>query len=103
MAQINSLDVAPKLTDLQLIIQSLLAVAARLIGIAAFVMLIVGGFQMLTASGDPKKTEQGQKTITAAIVGIAIVVGGWFALTILEQLTGAKITILNLCFTPNCQ
>lgn len=96
----------PTLANLEIIITHVLSVVARLLGIAAFVMLLVGGFQLLTATGDPKKTEAGQKTLTAAIVGLLIVIGGWMFLKILEVTTGTKLTILNLCISgtgPNCQ
>lgn len=96
----------PKLTDLSTLVVHILGVAARLLGIAAFVMLLVGGFQLLTAVGDPKKVEQGQKTLTAAIFGLLFVIGGWMFLKILETLTGTQLTILNLCIAgsgPNCQ
>lgn len=88
----------PTLLDLEKIVAGLLGILARLVGIAVFVMLIIGGFNLLTAGGDPKKAEKAQKTITGAVAGIAIVVGGWFLLQILEQITGAKITILDLSF-----
>ncbi len=42
-------------------------------GIIAFVFLIIGGFEYLTAGGDPDKAGKGRTTITNAIIGLIIV------------------------------
>gem|GEM_PF-1259765 len=39
----------------------------------AVVMVIVGGFQMLFAAGDPEKFKSGQKTILYSAIGYAII------------------------------
>ena len=41
--------------------------------VVAVVMIIVGGYTFMTAGGDPDKTEQGQKTLTNALIGLAVV------------------------------
>ena len=92
----------PALTDLEAVVTSILGIAARLVGIAVFIMLIVGGFQYLTAMGDPKKVEGAMKTITGAIVGIALIIGGWLLIIILEQVTGVDLTTFSLCINPPC-
>jgi hypothetical protein len=57
--------------------------ATMLAGLLAFVFIILGGFAILTGSGDsdPKKIEQGKKTLTMALVGLLVVV---FAIWILQ-------------------
>lgn len=55
--------------------------ATMLAGILAFIFIIVGGFAIITGSGDsdPKKIEQGKKTLTMAVIGLIIVVFAiWF-------------------------
>ncbi len=37
------------------------------------IMVLVGGFQMMTAAGDPEKFSKGKKTLTYAAVGFVIV------------------------------
>ena len=37
------------------------------------IMVLVGGFQILTAAGDPEKFKTGRKTILYAVVGFAVV------------------------------
>jgi hypothetical protein len=47
----------------------LLAIAAPLCGI----MVVWGGFQMMTAAGNPEKFTTGKKTLTYAAIGFVIV------------------------------
>ncbi len=58
-------------------------------GIALFLLLIKGGFSMLTSAGDPKKTESAKGELTAAIVGFLIVITAFW-------ITQIMATVLNL-------
>jgi len=84
--------------DLGKIISNILNIALRLAGIAAFIMIIVGGFQYLTAGGDPKKTQAAGQTITYAVFGLIAVIAAWFILLFIKKFTGVDITITNLDF-----
>jgi hypothetical protein len=48
----------------------LLAIAAPICGI----MVVWGGFQMITSSGDPEKFSSGKKTLLYAAVGFVVVI-----------------------------
>lgn len=87
---------AATIQDLTIIVQRILNIAVRLAGIAAFIMLIVGGFQFLTAGGDPKKTQAAGSTITYAIFGLVAVIATWFILLFIEKFTGVKVTEFNI-------
>lgn len=54
---------------MQAIINFLFTIAIPLCAI----MVLVGGFQMLTAAGDPKKFSDGRKTILFAVAGFAVI------------------------------
>jgi hypothetical protein len=41
--------------------------------VVAVAMIIVSGYKLITAAGDPDKIDSGQKTLTAAVVGLVIV------------------------------
>jgi hypothetical protein len=86
------------LACLEAIIKTLLNIVVRLAGIAAFIMLIVGGFQFLTAGGDPKKTQAASSTLTYAIFGLVAVIAAWFILLFIEKFTGVRITDFNWPF-----
>ena len=92
-----------ELKDLNVIFENILGVAARLAGIAALVMVLVGGFKYLTSGGDPKATEQAKHTLTWAALGLAALVGSWFILKLIATLTGVEgIKAFDICFKGGC-
>lgn len=82
--------------DLEPIVGNIISVSVALAGIAAFVMLLLGGIQYLSSGGDPKATQQARNTITYGIVGLALLILAWFALVFIEQFTGVKVTIFTV-------
>lgn len=85
-------DQPAKIEDLAFIISRILNIVVRLAGIAAFIMIIVGGFQYLTAGGNPEKTQAASRTITYAIFGLIAVIAAWFILLFIEKFTGINLT-----------
>ncbi|OGD62295.1 hypothetical protein A2160_00695 [Candidatus Beckwithbacteria bacterium RBG_13_42_9] len=65
-------------------------------GIILFFLFILGGFSIITSSGDPEKTKQGQQTLMAAIVGFVLVFASYWIIQIIEVLTGVKIFMPNI-------
>lgn len=84
----------PTLRGFECVFERVLAVALTLIGIGVFMMIVVGGFQLLTSSGDPQKAEAAKATIGWGIGGLAAAIGVWFVLLFISQVTG----ITNLLF-----
>jgi len=62
-------------------------------GILLLALLIFGGLTFIMGSGgnDPKKAQQGQKTITNAVLGFLIIFLAYFIIQIIEVLTGLEI------------
>lgn len=81
------------------IVMILLNIIVRLGGLAAFIMLIVGGFQYMTAGGDPKRTQAAGSTITYAIFGLVAIIAAWFIMVFIEKITGIPVTKFELPFT----
>jgi len=52
------------------------------------IMILWGGFQILTAAGNPQKLEQGRKTLQWAIIGFAIVLINWGFASIIREILG---------------
>jgi len=52
----------------------------------AAVMIIYGGFQILTAGGDPKKFETGKQSILYAVVGYGIILLAEGVVLIIQKL-----------------
>lgn len=63
-------------------------------GIILFIMLVVGGFSMMTSSGDPRKAEGAKNTITYAIMGAVVLALAFLILQIIAAFTGVP-SILN--------
>lgn len=82
----------PTIQCLEPLVANILNVAIRLLGIALFIMLFVGAFKYITSGGDPKKIQSAKGTLTYAIGGLLLALLGWFALLIIEQITGVKVT-----------
>lgn len=83
---------ANKLCDLQPIIENIIRISVRLAGMALFIMLVIGGFLYLTSGGEPQSLEQAKKTISHAILGIALLAGAWLALSFIKAFTGVNVT-----------
>jgi len=60
--------------------------------VALFMMLVVGGFKLLSSGGDPKKLQEAQGSVTQAIIGIAIMSVAYLIILTIEQFTGVGIT-----------
>ena len=63
-----------------------------LAGIVLFIMLVVGGFQYMTAGGDPKAVEQAKNTLTYAIGGIILMALSFLILVLIKTFTGVDVT-----------
>ena len=88
-------DTFPSLSSL---ISLILNNALTIVGILLLLLLIFGGLTFIIGAGndDPKKTQQGQQTITHALLGFAIVFSAYFIIRIIEILTGLDILNSNL-------
>ena len=56
------------------IVQSIISVILYIIGIVAVIMIIFGGFQYITSSGDAAKVTKAKNTILYGIVGLVIAI-----------------------------
>jgi len=74
------------------IIQIIIPVA----GLVFFAMLIIGGFQYLTAGGDPKKASAATSTLTKSVIGIVGVLLSWLILKFIQNFTGVGVTNFTL-------
>jgi len=56
-------------------------------GVIAFILIVIGGFQIILSSGNPERVKAGKEMITSAIAGLLLII---FAVFILK-LIGADI------------
>lgn len=70
---------APKgsVANLGELISGIVTASIVIAAVVALLFLVMGGIQWLTSGGDKVNTEKAQQRITAAIIGLAIVVASW--------------------------
>ena len=87
-----------QLSDLPKYFGNVLEAMIPLIGLLAFVMILVGGFKILTSAGDPKGVAGGKQTITLAVAGIALSIIAWLVLVLIKNVTGVNVTQFQFGF-----
>ncbi len=86
------------LSDLPTYFGRILQAMIPLIGLLAFIMILVGGFKILTSAGDAKGMAAGRQTITLAVAGIALSIVSWLVLVIIRNVTGVDVTKFQFGF-----
>ncbi len=86
----NSSDVAT-LQGLQCLIGNVLLIAVSGLGFIGFVMLVIGSFRYLLSGGNSKGTEQAQKTMTFAVVGLVVALSSFIIINLLSAFTGVSL------------
>ena len=67
-------------------IRSIITVFAGLAGLVATGFLVAGGFIYITSSGNPEHLDRGKRTITYALIGLAITIGAFVISNIVTTL-----------------
>ncbi|MFA6271756.1 MAG: hypothetical protein WC693_01425 [Patescibacteria group bacterium] len=77
--------------DLQKAALNIIRWVLGLLGLIGVVMVMYGGFTWMTAGGNEDKIEKAKKVISAAVIGMVIVILSWavvtFALGVLSNVT----------------
>lgn len=88
-------DVA-KISDLNIIFNRVITYLLGFAGITLFILLIIGGFRLITSGGDPKAVEAAKGTITSALTGLLIVLLAYTILVVITKITGVDITTFSV-------
>lgn len=76
--------------DVRTTIASIINVALGLLGIVAVVIILIGGFEWMTAGGNEEKTGEARNRIFAGIIGLAIILSAYaIAQFVIKSLTTA--------------
>jgi hypothetical protein len=73
------------------ILSALLPYIFVIAGLTLFILLIIGGFGLLTSAGSPDKVKAAQGKITSAIVGFVIIFVAYWLMRILEIVLGLNL------------
>ncbi len=80
------------LKGFECLLQNVLLVALPLLGLAVGAMVVVAGFQLITAGGEREQIKKAKNTATYAVVGLVLASLSWLILRFIEYLTGFKLT-----------
>lgn len=86
------------LQEISIYIGNIIKALIPLVGIIAFIMLIFGGFTILSSGGNPENTQKGKNIITYAILGIVLTIVSWLVLLFIQNFTGAQVTEFRFGF-----
>lgn len=82
-------NVSPGVNDF---VRLIIDVALSFLGVVFVLLTVYGGYMWMTASGNDEQVQKGKKIITAAIIGLVIVVSAyaisWF---VINQLGGQTL------------
>ena len=56
-----------------------------------FVLIIGGGFAIITSGNDPQQKGKGAKAVTSAVIGFVIIFASYWIIKLIEFLTGIDI------------
>ena len=64
-------------------ISQILGIGVGIAGGIAFLLILIGGFQILTSAGNPEKLNAGKELVTSAITGLLIIIFSLFILRLI--------------------
>lgn len=73
------------------IISRVLEFAFPIAGLILFVMIVWGGFEILTGAADKKSLDAGKQRISAAIIGFVLLFVSYWIIRIIEEVLGIKV------------
>jgi len=77
--------------DLKSTVVNIIQWVLGILALVAVVMIIIGGFQWMTAAGNEERIEKAKKVISAAVIGLIIVLLAW-AIVIFVAGTTSNVT-----------
>lgn len=80
------------LQGLECLVQNILAAALPLLGLVFAAMIVLAGFQLITAGGEKEGIQKAKSTATMAVAGLFMAAAAWLILVFLEKFTGFKLT-----------
>ncbi len=83
------------------LVANLLAVSLTFIGLAGFIMLIIGSLKWLLSGGSSQSIESAKKTITFAVIGLIVALSSFMIINLIARFTG--INVLTEFFIPGSE
>ena len=83
------------------LVDNLISLAFFAVGLGFFINLIIGGFQWMSSSGDPKSLQTARGRITNSLIGLIIVIASFSIALIVETVLGIRI-VSGFCIQEPC-
>ena len=93
---------APRLSQLEGVFSQVISVALTLVGVTALVVILLGGFQYLSASGNKEAAGKARLTLTFGLVGLILAISAWMILNISGTFLGVNFGSFSICATSPC-
>ncbi|HEX8923404.1 MAG TPA: hypothetical protein VF828_01580, partial [Patescibacteria group bacterium] len=81
-------DDIPTIQGLECVFFNILQVIVYFAGLSFLIMFILGGYQYLLSSSDPKKVAAASSTLTMSIMGLIGIITSWLILKFIQSFTG---------------
>lgn len=96
--KIDQTDLGFRIPDLATILTFVIRLFFVIAGLVALLYLLLGAFEWITSGGDEEKVEGSRKKITAAIIGVVLIVAVLAIIVTLEQIVFRR----RICFGISC-
>jgi len=93
------LDGVATIQGMSCMIANILSVSLTVIGLAGFIMLIVGSMRWLMSGGNTQNVDSARKTMTFAVIGLVIALSSFVIINLVAEFTG--IDIIKQFFIPD--
>lgn len=82
----------PTIQGFECLFANILKIVVTIAGLAFLIMFIIGGFQFMSSSNDPKAVAGASSTLTYAVIGLVGVIVSWLILLFIKDFTGIDVT-----------
>lgn len=89
--QIQSVSGLEFQTNLGAYVSNIVSAILIVAGLAAFALLVWGGFTWIISNGDKTKVEEARNRITNALIGLAIVAASWAIFLLVDYFFGLNL------------
>ncbi|MFC1598259.1 Mbov_0395 family pilin-like conjugal transfer protein [Patescibacteria group bacterium] len=80
-------------TNVNQLIANIISVFLGIVGAIALIMIIYGGFMLLTSSGNQERVKKGRETLFWAILGLVLVFGSYgIVYAVFSAIGGTAVT-----------
>jgi len=85
----NSNQVAT-IQGLECLIANVFTVFITVVGLAGFVMFVIGSFRWLLSGGNSKGTQSAKNTMTYAVIGLVVTLSAFIIINLIAEFTGVN-------------